>query len=286
MVLFIIVLSYFSPYYSGLTKTVVQSVMYGKFMIMFLTLHYMVSEKVFYDFMRFMFFFTLLGFFINVIVGEIFFDFIGSRVFERNGIYRYVGFQGSANVFSLASCVLIFYSLCNDRGITKVLSNVVLVACVFASGSHTGIVLLLLVYFLYAVIYTRIFKFYALPILLLLVAMLPFTGVFDKISVISDRYADGNDSGYSRTVVIFNALKIAIDNYPYGGGAASYATPLSRDSDIYRDYGMDKVTVIKWFLSGSEKNSGIYDTSFGMLIGELGFIGAALFLMINFLGII
>lgn len=285
MMLFICTLSYFSTYYAGATKTIIQSMIYMKFIIIFLLFYYGLNDKLFHKFIKFLFYFTVIGFMTNLILGSIFFDLVNARILERNGIYRYIGFQYSGNVLAIASSVLIFYSLYNNDKKKNIIWNILFIIIIFFTGSHTGLLFLFLLYFIYMIDKKGLSPTMILSLLILpfaLIAMIFIAGIDEKLVETSDRFESGNESGYARTVVLFNAVLIASDNFPLGSGAASYATPLSRDSEIYYDYGMDKVNVIKWFINGNDRNSGIYDTSFGMLIGELGFIGTLLFLIFHF----
>jgi hypothetical protein len=286
IIIFIIVISLDSPYYSGLFKTTVQALMYCKFIIFFLLVYDYLDDKSFHRFMRFLFYFTIIGFFINLILGSTFYEIVGTRILERNGLYRYTGFQLGANVLGIVASVLIFYSLYNNNKRENLVWHFILIITIIMSGSHTGILLLFIVYLMYLFDTRKLSKSMLLSIFIspfLLLIIFSATGLDEKLLETSDRFEAGNESGYARTVVLYNAILIAIDNFPFGAGAGSYATPLSRDSEVYYDYGMDKVKVIQNFLAGNEKASGIYDTSFGMLFGELGFIGTFLFIFLHFI---
>ncbi|PCI58030.1 MAG: hypothetical protein COB45_01745 [Gammaproteobacteria bacterium] len=282
--LFIFLISYYSKYYAGFEKTFIQTVIYSKFIIIFFLLYYVVDEY-FHKFIKFIYVFTFLGFLTNLVLGAQFYELFNARLLERNGIFRFIGFQYSANVFAIAASVLVFYSLYNFSRIYSLIISIVAIVMIILSGSHTAILLLLMLYGTYyvdlrGVSGKKILLGLALiPLFIMLIILGP---IGDKMYEISDRFSVGNDSGYARTVVLFNAILIAKDNFPLGSGAATYATPLSRDSSIYQEYGMDQVAVIKSFLQGTKKSSGVYDTSFGMLIGELGFLGTCIFFYLHF----
>jgi len=235
--------------------------------------------------MKYLFYFTLLGAVVNVLLGTYYFNLVNFYPDERFGLYRYIGFQYSPNLLALAANVLLLYSYYYKRGFSQLIWNTSLILIILITGSHTGVSLAILVYLVYLLDMRYSSKslinifLVLLPVSIMLFYLLDFD---DKLYEMIIRYESGNESGYARTVILFNAILIAINFFPFGVGAANYATPLSIDSQVWYDYNMDQVNTINWFLTGDERFSGIYDTSFGMLLGELGFLGTLFFFIIYF----
>ncbi|MBN1411901.1 MAG: hypothetical protein JW969_13715 [Spirochaetales bacterium] len=81
----------------------------------------------------------------------------------------------------------------------------------------------------------------------------------------------------SRNVLYIKSFEIAVDNFPIGVGMGRYASWLSRAyySPVYDEYNISRVYGLS-----REFPMFIVDTFWPMIIGEIGFIGLALFILI------
>ena len=96
-------------------------------------------------------------------------------------------------------------------------------------------------------------------------------------------FESGDDSNVARVVLGYTSLKIANDNMPFGAGFGMFASPISRQykSHVYSDYGIDSVYGLDF-----ERDGGMYmcDSFWPMLIGETGFLGTLLYIVILYVG--
>lgn len=87
------------------------------------------------------------------------------------------------------------------------------------------------------------------------------------------------DSGTARVALTVTSGKIAKDYMPFGVGFGQFGSPTSRDrnSDVYRQYGIDWVYGLNY-----EKDGGKYmvDTFWPMIMGETGVLGTIMFLIL------
>ncbi len=284
MLFYILVQSYYSQYYAGAIITFVQTVIHLKFLIFFFLFYFYLRDEHFHKFVRFLIYFTSIGLFLNIVFGVHFFEFFNIEYRERFGIWRYVGFQIGPNVTAIALSTFIFYLMYFGTQKEKFFLIPTFIILLFLTGSHTGLVLMFMLLFIYILDkkYQAIYVFLGFTILPLIMTSLIFlSGLDNKLVETYERFETGNESGYARTVVLYNGLMIAVDNFPFGAGSGSYATPLSQNNEVYYDYDMDKVTVIRWFLEGENRNTGIYDTTFGIILGELGFLGSFVYILFH-----
>ncbi|MBN1523367.1 MAG: hypothetical protein JW904_02685 [Spirochaetales bacterium] len=86
-----------------------------------------------------------------------------------------------------------------------------------------------------------------------------------------------NPMEVARNVLYFKCVDVAADHFPLGAGMGRYGSWLSLQyySPIYYKYGLSNV----WGISKSSPNF-ITDTFWPMIIGESGFIGFALYILI------
>lgn len=85
------------------------------------------------------------------------------------------------------------------------------------------------------------------------------------------------NSTQSRAIMIRTAFKIAIDYFPLGSGFGTFGTDISREyySPLYGDYRISNV----WGLS-KRYNAFVADSMFPAIIGETGFIGLIIYILI------
>lgn len=101
--------------------------------------------------------------------------------------------------------------------------------------------------------------------------------------VMPDHYSlyfqSDEDGNVARVVLGYTSLKIATDYFPFGVGFGMFASPISRQyySDIYYKYNINNVYGLDF-----ERDGGMYmcDSFWPMIIGETGFIGTLLYILI------
>lgn len=84
----------------------------------------------------------------------------------------------------------------------------------------------------------------------------------------------------ARTALYYTAFKIANDNFPLGSGQGTYGSlPVGMyESPVYADYGIDKI----WGIDYSQEANFRFDTHWSFVIGECGYLGTILYLLLFF----
>ena len=88
-----------------------------------------------------------------------------------------------------------------------------------------------------------------------------------------------DDTTTARVALNVTSLKIAADHFPFGVGHGTFASPTSRQthSEVYYQYEIDHIYGLSF-----ERDGGCFmcDTFWPMIIGETGFLGLCLYLLI------
>jgi hypothetical protein len=85
-----------------------------------------------------------------------------------------------------------------------------------------------------------------------------------------------DDNYYIRGLMVFNGASLAISHFPFGTGAATFGTVLSKYNtlEVYQ-----KVNIPSFWYEGEEL-SGVYDSGFFSLLAENGFVGIAVMILV------
>ena len=92
---------------------------------------------------------------------------------------------------------------------------------------------------------------------------------------------DPKDTNIARVALVHTSLSIGKDFFPLGVGFGQFGSPTSNNwnSRVYQMYGIDKV----WGLTGdSDDVNFMYDTFWPMILGETGYLGTLMYLLILF----
>lgn len=122
----------------------------------------------------------------------------------------------------------------------------------------------------------RINVIYAIPMLFLFMLMVLLYEYF-----FPEHYniylGDGADDAV-RNIMTYTGFKIMVDYFPLGVGWGKFGSATSAQyvSEIYQQYGIEGL----WGLSYEGNHSFMQDTQWPMFLGETGFIGTILFLII------
>jgi hypothetical protein len=85
-----------------------------------------------------------------------------------------------------------------------------------------------------------------------------------------------DDNYYIRGLMVYNGAMLAISHFPFGVGAATFGTVLSKYNtlEVYQ-----KVNIPSFWYEG-EDLSGVYDSGFFSLLAENGFFGIIVMILI------
>ena len=200
--------------------------------------------------------------------------FLDYDVRYRNGLLRMIGFQVSPNnlglTFMLIYLYAIFYKNKNSFLFLHI-STVLFIIVNLLIGIRTSLILIPIVYFLFTKkLYSGFLKYFTYFSLAILFSFLIFssqnTDIFKRtVNNIID--TQNLNSGYARGLIMLNALKLSVTNFPIGSGSATYGTMLSKESPIYKQLNIN-----------ANGNLAIYDSNFSSILGEFGFLGILLFI--------
>lgn len=199
------------------------------------------------------------------------------------GISTLFGFYENsyASIFSLRSVFAIFglivfmYALNTSKNINFFLLFSSFIFLFMSGNRKMLIVFLAIIFFLnlkgkYRIV-LKSFRFLLMTFLLIFVIQ---TSLFDK------SVKEYSSIQQPRLYTYFNGFKIAKDYFPIGSGPATFASKGSmvNYSPIYHKYGMDK----RWGFRPDDERHFYNDTYWAQVIGQYGFIGTVLLLLIYF----
>lgn len=228
--------------------------------------------------------FAGIGIFLHILLGETFNTIYGVSKYTRPGFstIRYTGFFRHPN--HMAYMVVVFIALIlNDFknkkqniDTTGWLKIVIGLFIIVLADTRTAILAvgILLTFFYWGYIYKNFLVFFGFLFLgiLTVTAVLIFTDLPESImDNIEASYS--LESDYIRGLMFYMSLLLIVKYFPIGSGAGSFGSIYAKDSQVYKDFGVDKrfYFVEEW---------GIYDSNFASIIGEYGFIGIIVFIIL------
>ena len=96
---------------------------------------------------------------------------------------------------------------------------------------------------------------------------------------------DVGSDGHVRLAMYLSSFSIALENFPLGSGMGSFGSTASifnYYSPLYFDYGIDKIGSNGPEFINSDQGSTILDTFWPHILGEMGFIGLMIFILLFF----
>lgn len=228
-------------------------------------------------------FITVIFLLANIMTGELFNTLFDSKVNLRAGGTRPIGIQADTaslgTTFALFGCILVsgLKSISKNTRLALLLMITVLI---FIASTRTALALLPLIVLWW--LRDSIKSFIIASLLLIAsIVFIQSSSYMDEIIRITVENIewtldDPVASSYIRGIMIFFAFELATDRFPLGTGAATYGTVMSDNSPVYAEIGMQNS---RYFID----KSGIYDSNFASLLGEFGYIGLLLYLIVFYL---
>ncbi|WP_347373634.1 O-antigen ligase family protein [Aequorivita sp. Q41] len=228
--------------------------------------------------------FAGIGIFLHLLLGEIFNYTYGVSKYTRPGIssIRYTGFFRHPN--HMAYMVIVFIALVLDK-FKKENRNIdrtgwikisIGLAIIVLADTRTAIfgVAILLTFFYWDYIYKNFLVFFAFVFLgiLIVTGVLIFTDLPE--SIMANLEASYSlDSNYIRGLMFYMSILLIGKYFPIGSGAGTFGSIYAKDSQVYKDFGVDQryYFVEEW---------GIYDSNFASILGEYGFMGIIIFILL------
>ncbi len=281
-----ILISFIFGLNSNILQIIIQSLVTIKFFI-FLTAFIMLFKNHIEKIKKFFFWvlvFAGIGIFLHLLLGEIFNYTYGVSKYTRPGIssIRYTGFFRHPN--HMAYMVIVFIALVLDK-FKKENRNIdrtgwikisIGLAIIVLADTRTAIfgVAILLTFFYWDYIYKNFLVFFAFVFLgiLIVTGVLIFTDLPE--SIMANLEASYSlDSNYIRGLMFYMSILLIGKYFPIGSGAGTFGSIYAKDSQVYKDFGVDQryYFVEEW---------GIYDSNFASILGEYGFMGIIIFILL------
>jgi hypothetical protein len=228
--------------------------------------------------------FAGIGIFLHLMLGETFNRIYDVSKYTRPGFstIRYTGFFRHPN--HMAYVVVVFIALTLNDFINKKqnidtkgwLKIVMGLFVIVMTDSRTAIfaIAILLTFFYWGYIYKNFLVFFGFLFMgiLTVIAVLTFTDLSESI-MDNIKASYSLDSNYIRGLMFYMSILLFAKYFPIGSGAGSFGSIYAKNSQVYKDFGVDKrfYFVEEW---------GIYDSNFASIIGEYGFIGIIFFIIL------
>ena len=220
---------------------------------------------------------TFVGFLANVLLQENYQYLFNGPINYRFGLLRVVGFQLSYNNLGL-SFMLFYIYLLSFRWVQRnlsflIISSIALVILCLFTGTRTALIIIPISWF---IIFQKNFSGYLkYALYTLFIGILISGGYFlantDIVQLTIENLSQFNsETEYIRGLIVFNAFVLCLQYFPFGSGAATYGSIMSKDSEVYSSLGMN--------VNNFEgKMQAIFDSNFATIIGEFGLIGILIF---------
>lgn len=262
---------------------VVQSVITIKFFIFLVTFvllfknHIDEIKKFFYIVLGFI----TIGILLHVLLGTTFNAIYGVSTYARPNM-RYTGFFRHPNHLAYVGVIYIALTLdqikkrnisINLVGWLKILAGIIVI---ILSDSRTALLAIGILFFAYY--WDYVYKNAAIFFSFIFIGMLStflvllFTDLSQSI-VDNIVMSYSLDSHYIRGLMLYMSFLLIVQYFPIGSGAGTFGSIFAHDSQVYVDFGVSKrfYFVEEW---------GIYDSNVASIIGEYGFIGIILFIVL------
>jgi hypothetical protein len=240
-------------------------------------------------FLNVLIFLFILGLILNIVFQKEWNLLLGWKVEYRYGFLRMAGWFGGTHYlgyfFTLVSLVLCMgYSLRRKGVLTwrfYLFYTITQIVISFPLTIRKGLVSVIsLIY--NNLISSNFTRFIRISIITILFGLSFYLFVGDSTYVTDTRLDmlrmtnNDDDNYYIRGLMVYNGAMLAISHFPFGVGAATFGTVLSKYNtlEVYQ-----KVNIPSFWYEG-EDLSGVYDSGFFSLLAENGFFGIIVMILI------
>jgi hypothetical protein len=223
----------------------------------------------------------LIGFVLNLYFGENFNKFFEIKNDYRANILNISGFQLNRNTLGLTLLLLVilmYKQFEKNRKKLIIYISIISILILFTGSRTTLTILLITTVLLFYSKQSKKLKGFAIIIIVSIIV--PFGYLIkdsEYINLTNSNMKQINSDGgggYIRGIMIYHGFQLANQFFPLGTGSATYGTVLSEGSIVYKELGIDNYYFMEEF-------KGVYDSNLASILGEFGYLGLLLFLMLT-----
>lgn len=228
---------------------------------------------------------ALIGMAINIVYPPLFTDYFGGKAVIRGGeLERIQSFFLNSNYLGFTIAISFAYAAFFLLKTSTARLGLIAIAIilVFMTGSRSALMIAFFsLFFLIAHSEKRSQQLSIMMLAIMFIgtsALVFYSGLYQSLLDIYDITMKDilalsiiDESRYIRAVVFYYGFELMLTHFPFGTGAATYASQLSADSPVYETL---NIRAIDFF---EEMSSAIFDSNWGTVMGEYGLIGIMIY---------
>lgn len=222
---------------------------------------------------------TFIGAILNLILGHDFFTMLHAHANEGTiRLGRTAGFQLNADRTGVALAIgsiylLVKASINRKQAKWLYLAVAIVIFPIYLTASRTAIGIVI-IGFMFTIRPRRMpIQVSLVGACLVGIALTQTTEITEILHKSAANFGQLSSNGnitYARWLMLGGALRLAIEHFPLGTGAATFGSTFSKGSNVYSQLGLLAYPYI-------ENGAAIFDSNLATILGEFGFIGFLIF---------
>jgi hypothetical protein len=203
---------------------------------------------------------TMLGAILSLVFPNLFL--VEGEAFDTNS--RVQGFQLNSNALGIFLAYYVFYLGNTQLYKTHRFEFLLSLLIVMITGSRSAVLILLIAFFFsnQSIFKKGVVITFSVAIIMIFASN---ARIIEKSLNNVNQMNEISESSFIRGIMLLNAYDLAVVNFPVGTGAGSFASALSRNSDLYSDLGLLKYQSIR-------EGRALNDSNAAAIVGEFGFL--------------
>lgn len=256
----------------GVFRSVVSSIIFSKFLMVFFLARYADFDQLNLA-MRTLAFVHVAGGLLSLLYPQFFHNLLPQTSYELD-TSRLMGFSLNANRAATVSSILfLYYSIVKRKFLPALFFFIILLFS--ESRSLTAITFCVLAYIVLISRAPTILKVFGIVTISAAIAVSFFYLMNLEDTLLKIENTVFGELRYIRAGMLMGGFSLAQDFFPFGVGGGLFGTSLSRGSEAYSLVGLahwDSVIDM----------TGVFDSGIGAILGEYGFVGTAIYVLVVF----